>query len=173
MTRSEALLSIGALAASVPFLQRTVANPVKPMAWANLIENKDLNDPVLAKAISELEYLTPADKFIVQRRGTPVLTEIPAEKLAAIGLTRETWSLEILPDPESNSELGNPLTREKGNVFDWVNLMKLAENHAVRFLHILACTNASRVYGMGLWEGVPLRDVFWKVEPKQNIRRIF
>ena len=26
---------------------------------------------------------------------------------------------------------------------------------------------------MGLWEGVPLRELFWKAEPKQNIRRIF
>jgi DMSO/TMAO reductase YedYZ molybdopterin-dependent catalytic subunit len=26
---------------------------------------------------------------------------------------------------------------------------------------------------MGLWEGVPLRDVLWKTGPKQNIRRIY
>jgi hypothetical protein len=38
---------------------------------------------------------------------------------------------------------------------------------------VLACTNAPRPYGMGLWEGVPLRDILWMTDPKQNIRRIF
>jgi hypothetical protein len=109
----------------------------------------------------------------VQRRGNPVLTEIPQEKLAGIGLTPETWKLEIVPDPESNPEIGNPLTREKGNALDWPAMMKLAETKAVHFLHVLSCTNSPKLYGMGLWEGVPLRDVFWMVNPKQNIRRIF
>ena len=173
MTRSEALLTMGAMAAGTPFLKRTVAGLSMPKVWSSQVTDKALNNPVLARAISELEYLTPADKFIVQRRGMPVLTEIPPGKLPAIGLTRETWNLEILPDPESNSELGNPLTKEKGNAIGWVTLMELAEKHAVRFLHVLTCTNAPKPYGMGLWEGVPLRDVFWKAEPKQNIRRIF
>jgi len=102
-----------------------------------------------------------------------VLTEIPSEKLPAIGLTSETWKMEILPDPESNSELGNPMTSERGNAITWATLMKIAEKNSVRFLHVLTCTNAPRPYGMGLWEGVPLRDLFWKTEPKQNIRRIF
>lgn len=171
MSRSKALQAMGAMAASVPFIKLAVDDLSMPGIWS--AQEKALNDPVLAKAISELEYLTPADKFIVQRRGTPVLTEIPSEKLPSIGLTRETWKMEILPDPESNSELGNPLTREKGNAIDWADLMKLAEKNSVRFLHVLTCTNAPRPYGMGLWEGVPLRDLLWKTEPKQNIRRIF
>jgi hypothetical protein len=173
ITRSQALLKIGAMAASVPFLHRTIDSLSLPGIWSGQINDKVLNDPVLAKAIGELEYLTPAARFIVQRRGMPVLTEIPSGKLPAIGLTRETWNLEIIPDPESNSELGNPLTRGKGNAIDWVKLMKLAEKHSVRFLHILTCTNAPKPYGMGLWEGVPLREVLWKAGPKQNIRRIF
>jgi DMSO/TMAO reductase YedYZ molybdopterin-dependent catalytic subunit len=171
MTRSKALKAMGAMAASVPFIQRAVDDLGKPGIWSG--QDKTLNDPVLVKAISELEYLTPADKFIVQRRGNPVLTEIPSEKLAAIGLTRDTWKMEILPDPESNSELGNPMTSERGNAIDWATLMRFAENNSVRFLHVLTCTNAPRPYGMGLWEGVPLRNLFWKTEPKQNIRRIY
>jgi hypothetical protein len=51
--------------------------------------------------------------------------------------------------------------------------MKLAEKHKVRYLHMLTCTNVPGPYGMGLWEGVPLRDILWKTEPKRNIRRIF
>ncbi len=167
MTRGEALMTMGAMAAGVPFIQMASGTRTDSTT------DKALKDPILTKAISELEYLTPANKFIVQRRGMPVLSEIPVETLPAIGLTRETWKLEILPDPESNSELGNPLTKEKGNAIGWENLMKIAEKHAVRFLHVLTCTNYPKPYGMGLWEGVPLRDVFWKTEPKQNIRRIF
>jgi hypothetical protein len=173
MTRKEALLTMGAMAAIVPFLPPAVAGPGMSGDWSGRITDKVLKDPVLAKAISELEYLTPAGKFIVQHRAIPVSTDSPPEKLAAIGLTRETWKLEIIPDPESNSEMGNPLTNEKGNAIDWETLMKIAEKQSVRFMHVLTCTNAPGIYGMGLWEGVPLRDVFWKADPKQNIRRIF
>jgi hypothetical protein len=51
--------------------------------------------------------------------------------------------------------------------------MKMAETKAVRYLHVLACTNSPKLYGMGLWEGVPLRDLLWMTEPKQNIRRVY
>jgi hypothetical protein len=173
MTRGEALMKMGAIAAGIPFIQRAITDLNTTKLWSGQDADKILNNPILAKAVGELEYLTPADKFIVQRRGKPVLSEIPQERLQFIGLTRETWNLEILPDPESNSELGNPLTKEKGNAINWADLMKLAEKHAVRFLHVLICTNVLKPYGMGLWEGVPLRDVIWKAEPKQNIRRIF
>jgi hypothetical protein len=173
MSRSKALLAMGAMAAGVPFIQQVITGLTPTDPAANQISGKVPDDPVLVKAISELEYLTPADKFIVQRRGQPVLSEIPADKLAAFGLTRETWKLEILPDPESNSQIGNPLTREKGNAIGWSDLMKLADKRAVRFLHVLSCTNAPRLYGMGFWEGVPLREIIWMAEPKQNIRRIF
>jgi hypothetical protein len=173
MTRSKALLTMGTMAASVTFLRGAIANFGKSGSSERQLTDLFPDDPVLTKAVRELEYLTPADKFIVQRRGNPVLTEIPAEKLPAIGLTREKWKLEILSDPESNSELGNPLTNEKGDALDWTTLMKLAGKHAVCFLHVLTCTNAPKPYGMGLWEGVPLREVLWKIEPKQNIRRIF
>src|SRR5262249_27661674 len=67
----------------------------------------------------------------------------------------------------------NPLTKEKGNALDWAGLMKLAEKHAVRFLHVLSCNNMPKPYGMGLWEGVPLRELFWLAKPKQNVRRLF
>jgi DMSO/TMAO reductase YedYZ molybdopterin-dependent catalytic subunit len=144
-----------------------------PKLWAKEVSAEVLSNPVLAAAVSQLEYLTPAADFKVQRRGKPTLTELPPETLPGIGLTRETWSLEVLGDPESDSELQSPLTKAGGNALDWARLMKLAEQHAVRFLHVLTCTNNPKPYGMGLWEGVPLREVLWLTEPKQNVRRVF
>jgi len=144
-----------------------------PRLWAKQVADEALADPVLAKAVSELEYLTPLSKFVLGGRGNPPIHQIPPEKLASIGLTRETWKLEIVPDPESDSEMRNPLTKEKGNALDWAELMPLAAKHAVRFLHVLTCTNVPKPFGMGLWEGVPLRIVLGRVDPQRNIRRIF
>jgi DMSO/TMAO reductase YedYZ molybdopterin-dependent catalytic subunit len=171
MSREEALQKMSAVAAG--FTLMNGALNIMETKHANRGLEKILKNPVLAKAVSELEYLTPADKFIVQRRGNPVLTEIPHEKLASIGLTPETWKLEIVADSESNSEIGNPMTLEKGNAFTWGDLMNIAEKHSVKYLHALTCTNSPKLYGMGLWEGVPLRDILWKTNPKQNIRRAF
>lgn len=165
LTRGEAIKTIGSFAAGLPFIKTTLNDMDQPY--------RITEDQILNKAISELEYLTPADKFIVQRRGTPVLSEIPEDKLSSIGLTRDTWKLEISADPESNSEIGNSLNSESGNAFTWNDLMKLAETKAVRYLHVLSCTNARKLYGMGLWEGVPLREILWRTQPKQNIRRIY
>lgn len=173
MTRGKALQTMSAIAAGIPFIESALSN-INSSETGTIPNTMNIpDDTVLKKAVSELEYLTPADKFIVQRRGNPVLTEIPEEKLASIGLTRDTWKLEISTDPESNSEIGNPMTSEQGNPFTWNDLMKLSETKAVRYLHVLSCTNAKKLYGMGLWEGVPLRDLLWKTGPKQNIRRIY
>lgn len=170
MSRKEAVKKIGAVAAGVPFMNTAVADANMSPDRAAL---KALRHPLLAKAIAGLEYLTPVNNFVVQRRGTPVLSELTPEKLPSIGLTKDTWKLEIIADPESNSEIGNPLTAERGNAIGWDELMKISEKSSVRFLHALTCTNSSRLYGMGLWEGVPLRVVLWKTMPKQNIRRIW
>jgi hypothetical protein len=172
MTRMEALKTMGVYAAGVSLFDRAAKDLSILRKQEIRLQGKIADDPVLKQAIGELEYLTQADKFIVQRRGNPVLTEIPEEKLPSIGLTRETWKLEIMADPQSNSELGNPMTIERGNAVSWTDLMELADKHAVRFLHVLTCTNAPRPYGMGLWEGVPLLVLLWKTEPVQNIRRI-
>lgn len=172
MSRSEALKKMGAVAAGIPLFSGPIGTSADP-GFLSSAAKKALKDPVLAEAVAKLEYLTPADSFIVQRRGNPVLTELPAETLSLIGLTRETWKLEIVADPESNSEIGNPLTIQNGNALTWQDLMKLGESHSVRYLHALTCTNSPKLYGMGLWEGVPLRIVLWKTEPRQNIRRIY
>jgi DMSO/TMAO reductase YedYZ molybdopterin-dependent catalytic subunit len=78
-----------------------------------------------------------------------------------------------VPDPESNAQVERPLSKEKGNAFTWEQLMSLAEQKAVRFLHVISCTNMPKPLGMVLWEGVPLREVIWLTQPRTNIRRVY
>ena len=52
-------------------------------------------------AVAELEsYLTPLDKFRDVSRGSPVPHSLSEEKRTKVGLTRETWRLEVTADPE-------------------------------------------------------------------------
>jgi DMSO/TMAO reductase YedYZ molybdopterin-dependent catalytic subunit len=128
---------------------------------------------LLKDAVSKLEYLTREEDFISYGRGDPPPYTLPPEKLREVGLTREMWRLEVVSDPESNAQVERPLSKAAGTALDWDGLMKLAEKHAVRFLSVMSCTNGSRPCGMGLWEGVPLREVVWLARPTGNVRRVF
>jgi DMSO/TMAO reductase YedYZ molybdopterin-dependent catalytic subunit len=129
--------------------------------------------PELAQAISGLEYLTSEDKFRNIGRGKPPPHELPPETLRAVGLHPDTWQLEVVPDPDTDARVDNPLSKERGTALTWDALMRLAEKHAVRYLHVMTCLNVAQPLGMGLWEGVPLRVVVWMAEPMENIRRAF
>ncbi|MCP4614485.1 MAG: molybdopterin-dependent oxidoreductase [Planctomycetes bacterium] len=139
--------------------------------WAQ--EHEGQMDPLLAEAISKLEYLTQDKDFRNYGRGKPPPHKLPPEKLREVGLLRETWELEVVADPESNSEVERPLSRASGTAMNWTGLMKLAETKAERFMNVISCTNGRHPCGMGLWEGVPLRDVIWLARPARNIRRVF
>lgn len=130
-------------------------------------------DPQLQEAITKLEYLTPLDRAYILDKGKAGVAKLPPEKLREIGLVPETWSLDVIPDPASNSVVGRPLAHTSGNALDWNALMKLAERHAVRFMHICTCTNGTNPFHMSLWEGVPLREIIGLVEPKDNVRRVY
>jgi DMSO/TMAO reductase YedYZ molybdopterin-dependent catalytic subunit len=138
--------------------------------WA---EGEDESERLLNEAVSKLEYLTREENFINFGRGTPPPHELPVEKLREVGLVRETWQLEVLPDPDSDAKVEQPLSKAQGTALSWDGLMKLAEKRAVRLLSVMTCTNGSRPCGMGLWEGVPLRDVVWLARPTGNVRRVF
>ena len=126
-----------------------------------------------ADAAADLEYLTREENFVNVGRGNPPPHELSDEKRRAVGLTRETWQLEVVPDPESKAQVEHPLSKEIGNALTWDQFMSLAEKKAVRFLHVISCTNMPKPLGMGLWEGVPLREVIWLTQPKTNIRRVY
>lgn len=121
----------------------------------------------------EFGWLTPSDKFRNVERHKPLPYKRPLEERLELGLERETWKLEVVADPESNSRLRNPLTKEQGNALDFAGLMKLATKSSARFLKVMTCNNLGDPLGMGLWEGAPLRDVIWLAKPESNIRRVF
>ena len=91
----------------------------------------DAADPsapeALAKAVSRLKYLTRAEKFTNVERGDPLPSELSPERRREVGLDRETWRLEVVPDADSSTKLEEPLSKERGNALDWNGLMRLAE----------------------------------------------
>jgi DMSO/TMAO reductase YedYZ molybdopterin-dependent catalytic subunit len=119
------------------------------------------------------EYLTREENFKNVGRGKPPPHELSEAKRREVGLVPETWRLEVVADPESDSKLDHPLSKAQGTALTWAVLMKLAETHTVRFLHVMACTNMPGPLGLGLWEGVPLREVIWMARPTANVRRLF
>ncbi|HVS36626.1 MAG TPA: molybdopterin-dependent oxidoreductase [Gemmataceae bacterium] len=130
--------------------------------------------PELAKIIDKLgPFFTNQADFQDVSRGTPVPHSLPEGKRREVGLTRETWKLEVISDPDKPATLGKQLTKADGTALDFVGLLKMAEKSAVRFAKVMTCLNIGCPLGMGLWEGVPLRDVVWLTRPKENLRRIF
>ena len=126
------------------------------------------------KAGAKLEpYFTPTAYFRDVSRGKPTPHSLPDHKKREVGLTRETWKLEVLSDPENPAKVMKPMTKEAGTALDFAGLMKLAEKHAVRFPKVMTCLNIGCPLGMGIWEGVPLRTVLWLTEPRENLRRVF
>lgn len=123
--------------------------------------------------LRKMGYLTPQAEFRNVSRGNPKPHDLPDEKKREVGLTPETWKLDVISDPDNPADLGEEFTSEAGNAIDWKILMKLAEEHSVRFAKVITCNNIGRPLGMGIWEGVPLRKVIWMTRPKQNLRRVF
>ncbi len=130
--------------------------------------------PELARTVESLEpFFTPPDKFRDVSRGKPLPHSLPEDKKRIVGLTRETWKLEVISDPENPASLRNPLTHKTGTALDFPRLLQLGEKHSVRFAKMMTCLNIGCPLGMGLWEGVPLREVIALTQPRENLRRVF
>jgi DMSO/TMAO reductase YedYZ molybdopterin-dependent catalytic subunit len=126
--------------------------------------------PELAPAIEKIEpYFTDPDKFVDVSRGNPLPHRLADEKRKQVGLTRETWRLKVIADPEAPATLGKP----DGVEIDFAALLTLGETRAVRFAKVMTCLNIGCPLGMGIWEGVPLRDILWMTKPTANLRRVF
>lgn len=155
------------------FLRVGAAGPIA-LALRPRTAQSDPPAPELAEAIKKLEpYFTPQDQFRDVSRGKPLPHSLPEEQKQAAGLTRETWKLEVISDPDHPAKLRRPLTKAAGSALDFEGLMQLAERHAVRFAKVMTCLNIGCPLGMGLWEGVPLREVFWLPQPREDARRVF
>src|SRR5207302_1595779 len=96
----------------------------------------------LARVVEGIEpYLFAQERFGDVSRGNPIPHSLPEEKKREVGLTRETWKLEVIADPEQPATLGRQLTKKDGTALDFRTLMQLAEKHAVRFPKIMTCLN--------------------------------
>src|SRR5262249_25751405 len=151
------------------FLSLLAGSVASPMLFGD--EKSD--GKALAAAIEKLEpYFTPPDKFGGGGGGKPVPHSLSEEKKREVGLTRDTWKLEVISDDKNPSKLDNPLTIKSGNALDFKALLNLGEKKAVRFAKVMTCLNIGCPLGMGVWEGVPLREVVWMAQPKENLRRV-
>ncbi|MCP4505758.1 MAG: molybdopterin-dependent oxidoreductase [Fuerstiella sp.] len=129
-------------------------------------------DPRLQQALTDLEtWLTLPDDFRDVSRGKPKPHKLDEEKKKEVGLTRDSWKLNVISDTENPAIIKNPL--EGDNAFTFDQLMELAKEHAVRFPKVMTCLNIGCPLGNGIWEGVPLREVVWKTQPTENLRRVF
>ncbi|MBM3970221.1 MAG: hypothetical protein FJ302_10205 [Planctomycetes bacterium] len=131
--------------------------------------------PELAESISKLEsFMTPLAEFRDVSRGKPVPHSLPEEKKTEVGLTRETWKLEVVSDADKNAtRLKKPMKKEDGTALDFKGLLQIAETHAVKFAKVMTCLNIGCPLGTGIWEGVPLREIIWRTQPVENLRRVF
>ncbi len=149
----------------------SAVSSLAPVAFAQEpVPDKPRQKPDKAGARPE-SYFTPAADFRDVSRGKPIPHTLSEEQRRAVGLTRETWKLEVIADPENPTKLRSPLTGESALTFE--QLLELGKQHAVRVPKIMTCLNLGCPLGMGLWEGVPLREVVWLTRPTENLRRVF
>jgi DMSO/TMAO reductase YedYZ molybdopterin-dependent catalytic subunit len=155
------------------FIRLGAAGAASLSLWPPAI-GADPPAPELAKTLEALEpYFTPWEKFRDVSRGKPLPHSLPDAKKREVGLTRETWKLEVVSDPDNPAKIRRPLTKKDRTAFDFAGLMKLAEKRAVRFAKTMTCLNIGCPLGTGIWEGVPLREVVWLTQPRENLRRVY
>ena len=156
------------------YLLRCGAAGFATLSFLPVLAQGRKRDPRLQKALDALEtWLTRADDFRDVSRGNPKPHSLSIAERKKVGLTRETWKLEVVSDPENPAKIRSPLTQKKNTALDFQSLMQLAEKHAVRFPKVMTCLNIGCPLGNGIWEGVPLRTVLWLTQPLGNLRRVF
>src|SRR5438552_282145 len=96
--------------------------------------------PALANAIEALEpFFTAPEKFRDVSRGKPLPHALSQGKKRKAGLTRDTWKLEVVSDPQNPAKIRHPLTKSDGTALDFAALVKLGETRAVRFAKTITC----------------------------------
>ncbi len=118
-------------------------------------------------------YFTSPENFRDVSRGKPIPHTLSEDDKAAAGITRDTWKLNVIADPAAPASLGRTFRTEDDTALDFKTLLQIGEKSAVRFAKVMTCLNLGCPLGMGLWEGVPLRDILWMTQPQENLRRVF
>ena len=155
------------------FMQRGAVGLAALSSLPNLASGRERRAE-LQRAIDGLEtWLTRPDDFRDVSRGNPIPHSLSLEQREQVGLTRDTWQLEVVSDSEHPARIRSPLTKDKNTAFDFQDLMQLAKQHAVRFPKVMTCLNIGCPLGNGIWEGVPLREVLWLTQPSRDLRRVF
>ncbi|MCK5922114.1 MAG: molybdopterin-dependent oxidoreductase, partial [Methylococcales bacterium] len=78
----------------------------------------------------------------------------------------------VRADPESKAKAEHPMTKADGTALTFAKLLELGKTNSVSYLKVMTCNNLADPLGMGLWEGVPLRDILWKIKPDEKVRRV-
>ncbi len=152
------------------FVRMGVVAALSAIAFPRRVSGAPFTDKL---GVAADPYFTPQEHFVDVSRGKPLPHSLDEEKRAKVGLTRETWRLDVIGDPEHPPRLARPLSRAAGNALDFPALLKLGETHAVRFPKLMTCLNMGCPLGMGLWEGVPLREIINLTRPRDRYRRVF
>lgn len=130
--------------------------------------------PELNEAIAKLEtLLTMPSEFRDVSRGKPLPHTLSDEKRTEVGLTRETWKLEVVADTDNPASIKQPMTKADNTALDFNGLLQIGETHSVRFAKVMTCLNIGCPLGTGIWEGVPMREIVWRTQPVENLRRLF
>jgi DMSO/TMAO reductase YedYZ molybdopterin-dependent catalytic subunit len=128
----------------------------------------------LVPLVEKIEpYFTDPDKFGDVSRGNPVPHRLTEKKREEVGLTRDTWTLQIINDREHPATIDHERTDENEMSFTFTNLLKTSQGRSVRFAKVMTCLNIGCPLGMGIWEGLPLRNLIWLTKPTANLRRVF
>ncbi|WOO42760.1 molybdopterin-dependent oxidoreductase [Rubellicoccus peritrichatus] len=130
----------------------------------------------LQALLKDLPYFTPEETFGNIGRGDPNPAKFDDATNRRVGLHRDTWKLEIEADsehPRPDCLLMNPLLEKNGNAIDYAQLQKIAVNKRIAFPKLMTCLNLPEPLGMGMWVGVPLRDILMLAEPSILVRRVF
>ena len=100
MLLAEVVVAVSAWQAGPALSGRAIPETHQPniVALGQLLYSRYLLPFELAGLIRELEYLTPPLEFQSVERGDPLPYTLPLEKRREVGLERETWKLEVIPD---------------------------------------------------------------------------
>ena len=147
---------------------------VTAMSSLPILASDKEGETMLPGVVDDLEsWLTSQDDFRDVSRGNPKPHSLDEAKRKQVGLTRETWKLEVVDDPDDSAMIGRSFMKANNTAFSFDDLMELAKTKAVRFPKVMTCLNLGCPLGNGIWEGVPLRELIWQTQPCEKLRRVF